>query len=352
MVTAVAGGLGRALDVLDGARRAVLRRLGRVSAIAALRRRRELRLTTVALSSVALAFVLALVVTLPLLALSPLLLGVPHVASDVRYLLVRPLCGSGLPARAWRPVSALFVLAVGLGVAGEARLALLAAGGAVLVAGLSTDAPVRARALFALLCGGVLAVATLWPRAAALVLAQGHNLVAIALAGWLVRARLRAGWLVALALAAGIAAIALGLCDGLLAGAGLGAGFGATWRDALATVVPDGVGPVVARRWVAIFAFAQSVHYGAWLRWLPDAARTGARPPSFRRSYQLLEQELGRPATLGVIGLSLALPLAACVSLDGARHAYLGLALFHGFIELAFVACLVLTRGAARRGPA
>ena len=192
MVTAVAGGLGRALDVLDGARRALLRRLGRVSAIAALRRRRELRLTAVALSSIALAFVLALVATLPLLALSPLLLGVPHVASDVRYLLVRPLCGPGLPARAWRPVSALFVLAVGLGVAGEGRLALLAAGGAVLVAGLSTQAPVRARALFALLCGGVLAVATLWPRAAALVLAQGHNLVAIALAGWLVRARLRA----------------------------------------------------------------------------------------------------------------------------------------------------------------
>ena len=148
MVTAVAGGLGRALDVLDGARRALLRRLGRVSAIAALRRRRELRLTAVALSSIALAFVLALVATLPLLALSPLLLGVPHVASDVRYLLVRPLCGPGLPARAWRPVSALFVLAVGLGVAGEGRLALLAAGGAVLVAGLSTQALQRRQKVF------------------------------------------------------------------------------------------------------------------------------------------------------------------------------------------------------------
>jgi len=36
------------------------------------------------------------------------------------------------------------------------------------------------------------------------------------------------------------------------------------------------------------------------------------------------------------------LPLAACFSPGGAREAYFDFASFHGFVEVAFIVCLIL----------
>jgi hypothetical protein len=331
-------------DVLDGARRAVVRRAGRVGPVAALRRRRDVRLTVVAVVSIAAAFAAAVLATLPLLLLGPLLLGVPHVASDVRYLMVRRRArGPAVAARA--PMLALLGVSTAFAVLGVAPAALTAAWAAVLCAGLFASSGRAARAAFTAL---VLAAATLslWrPASATVALAQGHNLVAIALAAWMVRGKLRAGFIPAAMFVAGAAAIALGACDGWLRHAAAPSAFApATFDDVRATVVPAGFDPVHACRWLALFAFAQSVHYGAWLRVVPDAERATDRPVSFRRSFQLLAEDLGRPGALVVVALSLALPLAALLSPEGARRAYVQLSAFHGFIEIAFVACLVLAR--------
>jgi hypothetical protein len=349
-VTSTAGNA--ILDVLDGARRAVLARAGRLGAVAALRRRRDVRLTVVAVVAIAGAFAAAVLATLPLLLFGPLLLGVPHVASDIRYLLLRR-AAQGPVAAARAPVLALLAVSTACGVLGAAPAALAAAWGAVLCAGLCAPSGRAARAAF---CALVLVAAalSLWrPAAAAVALAQGHNLVAIALAVWMVRGKLRAGLVPALALAAGAAAIALGACDGWLRHAAAPWAFApATFDDVRATVAPAGLDAVRACRWVALFAFAQSVHYGAWLRVVPDAERAAERPVSFRRSFRLLVEDLGRPGALAAIALSLALPLGALLSPEGARRAYVRLSSFHGFIEIAFAAGLALARFPGRGAPA
>ena len=53
-------------------------------------RDRGLRLTTLALGHIAVAAVLTVVAPVWLLLLGPIVLGVPHVASDIRYLLINP----------------------------------------------------------------------------------------------------------------------------------------------------------------------------------------------------------------------------------------------------------------------
>ena len=336
------------LDALDWARRATLRRVGRLPGVATARRRREVRLTAVATLSIGAAFVLAVLATSPVLALSPLLFGIPHVASDLRYLVVRRAAGGPAP-HAWRPMLALLAVTAVAGAAGASSMALGAAGAAVLVAGLSVPAKPAARALFVALVAAAALGGARRPDAAALVVAQGHNVVAIALAAYLVKDKLRAGWIPALALGAGMLALGLGACDGLLGRGPIASFAGGAWQDALATVAPTGSGPTVARRFVALFAFAQSIHYAAWLRLVPDAERASERPPSFRRSFDLLAADFGRPAALATVALSLALPAIACLSLDGARRAYLNVALFHGFLEIAVVSALVL--GSRRREP-
>jgi hypothetical protein len=93
----------------------------------------------------------------------------------------------------------------------------------------------------------------------------------------------------------------------------------------------------VVVRLVGIFAFAQAVHYGAWLRLVPDGERAGERPIGYRHSLALLRADFGRATALVVVA-SVALPLTACFALHDVRGAYFTLASFHGYLELAFVA--------------
>src|SRR5687768_1431635 len=94
-MSAVTHPLSLPVAVLDRARLAWLRLLGPLAK--PLVRDREKRVALAGALSLAVAFVLCATAPLVLLAVSPLLLGVPHVASDLRYLLVRP----GLHKRPW-----------------------------------------------------------------------------------------------------------------------------------------------------------------------------------------------------------------------------------------------------------
>ncbi len=356
--TTIAGdrALASSLEALDGVRRALLRRAGRLGVVAALRRRRELRLTVVAVMSIAAAFAAAVLMTFPLLLAAPLLLGVPHVVSDVRYLLVRRASRGTAPVGS-APVLGLLAVSTALSLLGAGPPALAAAWAAVLCAGLMASSGRLARAAFAALVLSAAVLSLQHPRAATIALAQGHNLVALALGAWVVRGRLRGGFVPAAVFVAGAAAIAFGACDGLLRHAlSAGASSSATFADVRAAVVPAGFDGVRALRCVALFAFAQSVHYGVWLRVVPDAERTAARPVSFRRSFGLLEDDLGPVGARVAILLSLAFPLAALLSAEGARRIYVQLSAFHGFIELSFVACFALARfprrGAGALAPA
>ncbi len=317
--------------VLDRARGQLFGVIGRWPAAQALARRRGLRLALVALASLGLAFAGAALLPLLLLAVAPLVLGVPHVAADVRYLVVRR---DALPRRAWAPLAvaaAVCTLGSALG-----DLQLMAAGGwsGVALAALFAVGACWRRAIIAAFAVTAGALAWRWPTAATLVMAQGHNFIAVALALWLARRRLRVWWLPALAFGVAVTAIAVGVLDVPL-GAALASGSGV--RLTATTIVPAGATSTLALRLIGVFSFTQAVHYAFWLRLVPDAERAGERPIGYRHSLALLRRDFGRATPL-VILLALALPLSACLNAVAARNAYFTLAAFHGYLELAFVA--------------
>ena len=100
--------------------------------------------------------------------------------------------------------------------------------------------------------------------------------------------------------------------------------------------------PVLALRVVAIFANAQALHYGLWLRLIPEDLRLRAAPRRFATSWDVLRQELGAPVLLTVCAGCVALAGWAVVDLARARDGYLRLALFHGPLELFAAGLLVL----------
>jgi hypothetical protein len=93
-----------------------------------------------------------------------------------------------------------------------------------------------------------------------------------------------------------------------------------------------------ALRLMLSFAFAQSVHYGVWLRMIPDEDRERPTPRSFAASYRALRDDFGTVPLLICATLAGGLMIWAIVDLTGARAAYLRGALFHGYLEFAAIA--------------
>lgn len=324
----------RALAPLD----AVRARLYRLLApwLGSLHPDRARRVAWVGAVSVCLSFALTVVAPLWLLALGPVLLGVPHLVADVRYLVVRPgLHRHGIPA----VLAGAALLAVGLGAPAVVGLAALVP--AALAARASPAAKGAALAVWL----GLSALAWSDEYAFRLGFLHAHNLVALAW-WWLLRPRDgRAAWTVGLVLA-GAAALALGLCDGAI---GALDGFSAprAGTDLAAHVeamAPPLASPALGLHLVLSFAFLQSVHYALWLRLIPDDARERPAPRSFRSSLRALQRELGWPLLLGSAAVALGIVVWGALDLHAARFGYLRLASFHGYLELAAGAWVLLER--------
>lgn len=343
------------MDLMQSALRpadAIRRELWRLSAKTRLGRAcladRSLRLAVLASAHIVVAFALAGVVPLWLLLLGPLLLGVPHVASDVRYLLVRPPVAVG---RA--PV--LFILAALAGMmafrvayalggaylpGAEVALGGLAiAGGAALTAG-----PRAARAGLVVGAVALTAVGVAHAQDAALVVGHLHNLVAFGL--WVALAA-RAGRaahvvpVIALYALAAVLILAGALDAPMLAGyATPAAGLDA---DGLVWSLAPGLEPLLALRLVTLFAFAQAIHYVVWLRLIPQGLAEREAPSTLQRAARDLGRDFGRVGLAAVVLLSVALPaLALATTATDARRLYLLMVLFHGWLELALIGCFLV----------
>lgn len=316
----------RALTPLDFLRARALRLFGR--RLAPLFRDRAQRTTFVTTTALLFAFVLSTTMPFVVLALGPLVLGVPHLVADVRYLVVR----RGLHRR----VEIVLVALACVGLAASLP-ALELAGLATIAAGIfarRTSSTMRR--------GAVVAVGTAifllgldTGRAADVLFAHAHNLVAVVAWWQLRRRRVGVEGVVPLVIVLGAVAIATGHTL-------------ATERAWLEAGTPLPVGSLVttlapwddhdALSWLALFAFLQSAHYVLWLRAIPEDARERRAPRAFVASYVALRRELGvlALATAALVGAGLL--LWATVSLVAARDAYLRLALFHGPLELALLA--------------
>lgn len=323
----------RLLERLDAVRHFLIKRTG--SPARALVANRRLRVGVMLLTAITSALILTAVAPLWLLAFGPLLLGVPHLLADVRYLILRP---GYHQRRALWGFCGVPIVAFGLG-AGVA-IGLLAVIGALLSARQVTGQS-RARASWgAALVMPFIALAVLYPEPARLVLAHLHNFIALAIWwGWQKQhSRLEK---VGLALiVASCLAILSGAFDGLASTAGLPwSGLGGLASDGLSmhsqrlSLAPD-PSDIWSVRWVLLFAFTQSLHYATWLRLIPDDDRKRPTPRTFKSSWRALLAEFG-VVPLGLISaVGIGLALWGLWDVSGARNGYFSLALFHGMLEL------------------
>lgn len=292
---------------------------------------RELRVAAQGLLLISISLAFTATIPLWMLGLSPILLGVPHLLADLRYCVARP----GYHRRtAWvigvgAPLGALIFGA-------DLWIGMLAVPGAFLAASGAT----WRRAL-----GVIAGIALVWAsslngRLATLLLAHGHNFVAVALWwAWRPRGRGLHLWplLAFLVISLGIG---FGALDGVLAmSATFAPGLGIT--DHL-RVLARGVEPTLGIRLVLLYAFAQSVHYWMWLRMVPDEDRDRVSPRTFRRSWAALERDVGPLLLWGAIITFVGLAGWAVFDLARARYEYLHFARFHGVMELAAMALFLV----------
>lgn len=333
----------RALAPVDAIRSALLRAL--VGVFRPFAADRDARIALLAIVSIAFALALTGVAPLWLLAVAPIVLGVPHLAADLRYLVARPR----LHRRGWA------WLVVGLPLAAtwiwpHAWVGLFASLGAITLAG----GTLGRKALVLALWSVAFLAAWRFGHRADVVLAQAHNVVAFVLFAILFgRGRWRTVTLIAGAFVAASLAIFAGALDDLFVRAhGWEAPATGLDLDGLVATLSPVRDPALGVRWVLFFAFAQSVHYAIWVRLVPEAAREkpGMRP--FASSYRALVRDLGRPLVVGLALVAAALVVYALVDLRASRDAYLRLAVFHGHLEIAALALFAAEGTPARAGRA
>lgn len=313
------------LALLDGLRHRLLRLLG--GAGVQLMRSPELRVAVRGAVAVLVALVGTLCLPLWILAVGPLVLGVPHLLADVRYLVARPghqrslrlVIGVGLP---------LVICGAGGG---------MPAGLCALLAAVLLGEGRWLRKLVGALVVILVAATWLFDRSFyvhELLLAHLHNPIGVLL--WFLW-RPRHGRLhvvpLGLYLACG-AVLAVGLVGPLdlalrLSPEPVGDVL-PFLRDSLAPGLPEAWGT----RLILLFCFAQMVHYSVWLQLVPDEDRDRPTPRTFRQSLLALRDDLSIYLLIGA-GLALVgLVVWGFFALWDARVAYFRLAAFHGYLEL------------------
>jgi hypothetical protein len=353
----------RALQPLDDLRRLALRALAVDWPPArALASRRSIRVPALLSVHALAAFALAVLAPSFLLAVGPLAFGVPHLAADVRHLLIRRAS-----PRWWLAASAGFALAlIALRALAETRARLSlpvehavasawvllgAAGGAV--ASEPTGRRLTARGWAALAAaGGLAAFAIGAPLTFRLALMHGHNLVAVGIWVVLFRRGWRLAWLPVAIVLCGAAALASGAALGITVRHGALSVFGLHLFAAADWLAP-GLSDSRALAIAGSFAFLQAVHYAIWVVGIPAADRPGESGRAWRTAWRDLVRDL-RPAGVAVV-VALALLVALLGVAHGAatRRLFLSLATFHGWLELAVLAYLFARgRTPARSGDA
>lgn len=302
-------------------------------------REREQRVALLGALGIATALALAVGAPLWLLAIGPIVLGVPHVLSDLRYLWVQQDLHRS--RRVWLLVVPLLVVGT---VTAEVGWGLAAA-----ALGLFAVPSTTARRLLGLaVLAPLLAVSMRWPDPTNLAFAHLHNLIAIGLWWALWPRRQRWHYVVLALFVVATIGLSLGAFDHLVVSAHAAVAGPSTGRPFgyYAYTLAPFAEPIMATRLVILFAFAQSVHYLIWLRLIPEDARARRSPRPFASTYRALKRELG-VVVLGLATLgALAVAIWAALDLAAARDGYLRAAIGHGHLELA-AAALLFARGRA-----
>jgi hypothetical protein len=342
-----------AVQPLDAARRAFLRLATKSALLTRILGKRDSRVLCMATLQVTVLFALAIRAPVALFFVGPLLLGVSHLAADVRYLAVRRD-----PSRALVYASIGFAVAITLArVLVDARVLRVAAGdrldvglGALWVGAAAMLAMESRRARAATLAVTGFAVALLLAHAhsVGLVLVHGHNLVAIAAWALLYRRGRLGSLLPILLVVVGTAALLSGVFLPSAAAHGALEAFGAR-ASALGAWLAPWASAQSRPAVLMAFVFLQGVHYAAWTGWIPQDDLRGEGSPTYRMTLRGLLADFG-PAVLGALLIGAIAFLALGVwDVRRALGWYMTLAKSHGWFELAFLTHFAL-RGACAQG--
>lgn len=88
-------------------------------------------------------------------------------------------------------------------------------------------------------------------------------------------------------------------------------------------------------RLVSLYAFSQSIHYFLWLKAIPENYQQQQYPPSFRWSFQKLQSDFGASSVVALLTLVfVGMGYWLFFEFQSARLIYFALASYHGFMEL------------------
>jgi len=346
----VENALAQSLVPLDRLRAAWFRALRATGLLEAVFARRERRLTALVMLHAPLALLLAIYFPVHLFILAPLVLGVPHLAADVRYLLLRrdlPRSVTLVLLSGCASLLALGLMPLSARAAARAELAI-ATGLLLLVIRLArTGANALRSAVAVVLTSATGAAACLFPEMARLILLHGHNLVALCLL-LLLFPRSGLQLKVLSTLAGGLSAcLALGafakftLCS---------AGVRGFHLHVLA--LADSIAPVASlNQAVGItcaYVFLQSVHYLVWLVLIPQQDLRTQATLTFQMSARSLVRDFGVVGVVGIGAVWLLVMVLGCFNPVRTQHGYLTLATFHIYLELGVLVHMwVRRRGSA-----
>lgn len=100
---------------------------------------------------------------------------------------------------------------------------------------------------------------------------------------------------------------------------------------------------------IVAYAFGQAVHYFVWLRAIPEQHLASSAPVSFARSLKFLRQDFGKVGAIATVVLVGGLTGSwLLTSLERARDIYFALAAFHGYGEIVLMAVVVAAAGQAK----
>ena len=286
---------------------------------------RSVRICVTACSVVLLSFLFSAALPLWQLLLGPIILGIPHLVGDIRYLVVR----KQLQHQYWFWIGVAFPFALFV----IFRQPVYAMVG-VWCAALYSQRPKNERYFMVAMSTVFLAISWQYPRYFLLVFLHLHNVIGIAIWWfWKKRARYEALPLMLCLLG----------CVSILFFP-LSLSFAQEFHPPLLNknYFQESIASFVSTAWqfrlVTLYAFLQSIHYFVWIRLIPEEAKKQPTPQSFTKSFLSLKEDIGSIFFVSIFIAAGALLLYAVYSPQEARYQYLYLISFHGFLELAFCA--------------
>lgn len=325
---------------LDRARRSVLVTLVRCGAPRALFSSKDLRLASLIAGHTTLAFTLTVLFPAPLYVLAPLVLGVPHVMSDLRYLVFRRTRRRDVRAGVLAACAAMSAGAWYGGRFGVHRidisLGILAVAAAVIAGSRASGQRTRAALLMAAVATAG-AVMLRHSALALLLLVHGHNAVALLAWLWLFRGNVRSVLAPLLLVACATAVLVSGVLLKTTLHTGVWKAFGTNLLS-VADWLSPGVPGLLGIGLASSFIFLQSVHYFVWLVAVPmdDRPRNGAT--SVRRALRDFSDDMGTAGVVLIVLASAAVLVCGAAKPLATRDVYLSLAGFHVWLELAVLA--------------